>query len=276
MNFSDRSYPYPVLGIGDNFTGDENKDLFKPVLVVSSDFRKIRLDITWQLRNEELLKLVNSEQAVFCTQLYCKSTLYRQSFLSKKQKEIIELKSNLLRDGVDVDFFICAAEDINNYKNSMFSPLFSGISFDIEKGDMLAYGGSTTFCADKSPEEMKSISSFMSIDTENKSDVPMHNEYDGDKITIILSQEDYRMYQSIKKENLLTNTLHSSVVLPALAEAIRFLDSKEGNDYKDKKWYDLLKNLVSRHQTDDPLQTAQKILDLPVNRSFTSLHDNLI
>lgn len=276
MNYNGRTYPYPVLGIDDNFTGDENKDTFKPILTVSSDYRKIKLDITYHLKNDELLKLINSNQAVFCTQLYCRSTMFRQSFISKKQKELIEIKSNQLRDEVEVDFFICASEDIKDYKNSMFNTVFTGVSFEIEKGDLLGYGGSTTFFANKTPEELKSISSFMSIDTENKSEVPMYNDYDGDKITIILSQEDYETYQSIKKESLLTSTLHSSVVLPALAEAIRFLATNEGDDYKNRKWHELLSSLIEKHPTDDPLQSAQKILDLPVNRSFSTLYNNLI
>jgi len=275
MNYNGRTYPYPVLGINDNFLGDETKVTFKPELVVSSDYRKIRLDITYQLKNDELLKLIYKEQAAFCAQLYCRSTMFRQSFLCKKQTEIIEIKSSQLRDEVDVDFFICASEDIRDYKNSMFNAVFEGVSFDIEKGDLLAFGGSTTFFANKSPEELKSISSFMSIDTENKAEVPMYNDYDGDKITIILSQEDYDTYQFIKKESLLTSTLHSSLVLPALAEAIRFLNSEEGNDYKNRRWHELLSGLIEKHQTDDPLQSAQKILDLPVNRSFSTLY-NLI
>jgi hypothetical protein len=276
MNYNGRTYPYPVLGIDENFTGDEYKDTFKPELIVSSDFRNIKLDIIFQLKNDELLKLINSNQAVFCAQLYCRSTMFRQSFISKKQKVLFEIKSSQLRDEVDVDFFICASEDINNYKNSMFNSVFAGISFDIEKGDLLGFGGSTTFFANKTPEELKSISSFMSVDTENKSEVPMYNDYDGDKITIILSKEDYIAYQSIKKESLLTSTLHSSIVLPALAEAIRFLTTNEGDDFKDRKWYELLSGLIEKHPTDDPLQSAQKILDLPVNRSFSTLYDNLI
>ena len=276
MNYNGRSYPYPVLGIDDNFVGDDNKDTFKPDLVVSSDYRKIKLDITYQLRNDELLKLINSCQAIFCAQLYCRSTLYRQSFLSKNQKDLIEIKSTRLRDAVEVDFFICAFEDIKNYRNPMFNPIFAGVSFDIEKGDLLGFGGSTTFFANKTPEELKSVSSFMSVDTENKSEVPMYNDYDGDKITIILSKEDYETYQSIKRESLLTSTLHSSVVLPALAEAIRFLSTSDGGDYKSRKWHELLTTLTEKFPTDDPLQSAQKILDLPVNRSFSTLFNNLI
>jgi len=271
MNYNSRAYPHPVLGVDDNYKDDFDKNTFKPILEVSSDYRKHKLEITFQLKNDELLKLISHEKAVFCTQLYCRSTMFRQSFLSKKQKDIFEIPSVKLRDDVMVDFLICANEEIKNYSNSKFNDVYTGISFEIERGDILSFGGNATFFAHKSPEELKSVSSFMSIDTQNKQEVPMHNEYESDKITIILSQEDYNIYQVIQKENIFVNTLHSSIVLPALSEAIRFI-SEEREEFSDKKWYILLSELVEKNQADDPLETAQKILDLPVNRAFNSLY----
>jgi hypothetical protein len=271
MNYNSRCYPHPILGVVNNFIIDPNKENYKPSLIVSSDFRKIKLEVTFKLDNEELLKIVQKGMAEFCIQLYCKSTMFRQSYSTKRQNEVFEINASQLRDDVEVDFFVCASENIPNYTNKQFSPVYGKSSFDIEIGDFLAFGGSTIFFAHKSPEELKNISSFMNIDTANKDNVPMYNDYDGDKITIILSQEDYEKYQIIKKENLFVGTLHSSLVLPALAEAIRFCKSQNGTDYKDKKWYILLMKLIEKNESDDPLLSAQKILDLPVNRSFESL-----
>lgn len=270
MNYNGRLYPHPVLGVDDNY-----KDTYRIDLNVSSDSRKIKLDLTYILENDELLNLIFKGSAEFCAQLYCRSTMFRQSFMCRKQKHIIEIESYKLRDSVEVDFFICASDEILNYSNTKFNSIYSKTSFDIEKGDLLAYGGSTTFFANKSPQELKNLSSFMSINTDNKSNEPIKNDYDGDKITIILSQEDYDMYQIIKKERLFTSTLHGSVVLPALAEVIRFMKTPEGQDYKENKWFLLLSKLLESYQTAEPLQTAQKILDLPVNRSFKSLFDIL-
>lgn len=271
MNYNGRTYPYPVLGINENFIDDINKDNFKPTLNVSSDYRKIKLEVTYQLRNEELLKQIKTNKVEFCMQLYCRSTMFRHSFLSKKQTEIFELNATALRDQVEVDFFICAIEDIHSYTNTQFSLIYAGSSFEIEAGDILAFGGSTIFFANKSPEELKNISSFMSIISENMSDEPMKIDYDNDKIIIILSEEDYENYGLIKDLSSFTSTLHSSVVLPVLAEVIRYMETIDGQDYKDKKWFIILSKLLEDKKASDPLIKAQKILDLPVNRSFSSL-----
>ena len=272
MKYNNRAYPHPVLGIDNNIN-----DTFDINLKVSTDSGKICINVTYNLSNSELNKIIKARQAFFCTQLYCKGTLYRETFESFKSiHETIEIESIRLHDLVEMDFFICACKEIPDYTNSLFNDDYKGYSFAIEKGDILAYGGKGNFYANKSPEELKSISAFMNIDTENKNNVPMSNNYDSDKITIILSQNDYELYQRIKIEKLLVNTLHSSVVLPALAEAIRFAKSDDKIDYLDKKWFILLDKLIQANETDDPLQTAQKILELPVNRSFSSLYNDLI
>jgi len=268
MNYNNRAYPHPVLGIANNFN-----DTFEVNLKVSTDKGKIRISIEYSLSNKDLYKFIKSRQAIFCVQIYCKGTLYREVFKSYKSlPEIIEIPSTRLHEQVDTDFFICSCEEIPDYTNSEFSDVYKGHTFLIEKGDILAYGGKGVFYANKSFEELKSVSAFMNIDTDNKKKVPMYNNYDSDKITIMLSKEDYELYQIIVKEKISIDTLHSSIVLPALSEVVRFHQSDESNEYSDKKWYMLLERLIDENKTDDPLQTTQKILNLPINRSFNSMY----
>jgi len=269
MNYNNRTYPHPVLGIDNNY-----QDSFEANLKVSADVGKISISIAYNMLNNGLNKLIKDRKASFCAQIYCKGTLFREVYKSfKALPDKIELESYKLHELVEVDFFVCACEDITNYTNTEFSDIYKGYSFLIEQGDILAYGGKGIFHANKAFEELKSVSAFMNIDAGDKKKMPMYNYYEGDKITIYLSQDSYELYQKVKNEKSYINTLHSSVVLPALSEAIRFLLSNESNDYKDKKWYYLLEKLIVSNQTDDPLQTAQKILDLPINRSFESLYE---
>lgn len=269
MNYSNRTYPHPVLGIENNY-----KDNFEASLKVSSDTGKISISIAYSILNRDLSKLIKDRKASFCAQIYCKGTLFREVYRSfKALPEPIELESAKLHELVEVDFFVCSCEEIVNYSNTEFSEIYQGYTFLIEKGDILAYGGKGIFHANKAYEELKSVSAFMNIDAGNKKKMPMYNYYEGDKITIYLSQNSYELYQKVKNERSYVSTLHSSVVLPALTEAINFLKSDESEDYKDKKWYYLLEKLIDSNQTDDSLQTAQKILDLPINRSFESLYD---
>ncbi len=269
MNYNNRAYPHPVLGIDNSIN-----DSFEVNLNVSTDRGLIGISLEYKLSNKDLAKLIKSHLATYCIQIYCKGALYREVFRSYKPlPQKIEIPATRLHEHVEVDFFICACEEIQNYTNSELSDDYKGYTYLVEKGDILAYGGKGIFYANKSYEELKSVSAFMNIDSGNKKTMPMYNYYEGDKITVYLSQSSYQLYQKIKNEKSYTDTLHSSVVLPALAEAIRFIDSGDASEYSDKKWHELLKKLIQSNETDDPLQTAQKILDHPVNRSFASLYE---
>jgi hypothetical protein len=269
MNYNNRTYPHPVLGIENNIN-----DSFEINFNVSTDKGLISINIEYKLSNKDLTKLIESRLATYCIQLYCKGTLYREVFRSHKPlPQKIDIPSTRLHDHVEADFFICACDKIVNYTNSSVSDDYKGYKFLIEKGDILAYGGKGIFYANKSFEELKSVSAFMNIDAGNKKTMPMYNDYEGDKITIYLSQSSYELYQKIKSQEFYFDTLHSSLVLPALIEAIRFTQSNESEDYQDRKWYILLDNLIQSNDIGDPLQIAQKILDHPVNRSFASLFE---
>lgn len=269
MNYNNRAYPHPVLGIDNNIN-----DTFEVNFNISADKGEISISLEYRLSNKDLTKLIKSRIVTFCIQIYCKGTLYREVFTSYKfLPKTIKIPATRLHEHVEADFFICACDEILNYTNSEFSADYKGYTFLIEKGDILAYGGKGIFYANKSFEELKSVSAFMNIDSGDKKIMPMYNYYDGDKITIYLSQSSYELYQKVKNEKTYTDTLHSSVVLPALAEAIRFLESDDSKEYLDRKWYALLEKLIQSNATDDPLQTAQKILDQPVNRSFSSLYE---
>lgn len=269
MNYNNRSYPHPVMGINESM-----QDSFEVNLNVSADKGLIGLSLQYKLLNKELEKLIYDRKATYCVQIYCKGTLYREVFSSHKPLPTkIEIPSTRVHDQVEADFFICACDEIPDYSNSSFSDDYRSYTYLIEKGDILAYGGKGIFYANKTFEELRSVSAFMNIDSGDKKVMPMYNYYDGDKISVYISQSSYELYQNIKNEKSYIDTLHSTVVLPALAEAIRYVQSDESSDLSDKKWFILLSKLIESNQTDDPLQTAQKILNYPVNRSFASLFE---
>jgi hypothetical protein len=267
MRYNNRLFPHPVLNIGDDIEG-----VFKVELQVETNKDLIKISPRYQLKNSTLEKLIEEGQAVFTAQIYCRGTMFRETYETTETIPVpIQMKATRLNEQVEADFFICANNELSDYRNDGASPDYTGYTFDLEYGDILALGGSGKFFANKSPEKLKSVSAFMNINTSGKKDKPMYNSYDGRKITIMLPQKDYEKYQLIEKNKFYVNTLHSTIVLPALAEALHFMETQEAEEFSDNLWYELLEELKNKNQDSDPLMTAQKILALPVNRSFTSL-----
>ncbi len=266
MLYNNREYPHPVLGIGDSVAGE-----FKVHLSVKAGRETVKIESVFELGNADLNKLIEDGKAVFATQIYCRGTMYRNIINSKTAiaKQFI-IPTSKLRDQVEVDFFVCAEEMIPSYTNSASHSDYNGYSFSIEKGDILAYGGKGIFNANKTPEELKAISAFMNVDKYENENGPFYNFYDGDKITIRLSESDYIKYQQIVSNPFISDIVHSSVVLPALMEAIEIINSGS-DDYKDKAWYNILDKLIEETKEDVLLKVGQKILANPINRAFNTI-----
>lgn len=264
--YNNRNYPHPVLGVNEDINGE-----FQVHLSVDADKNYIKVKPTFLLNNNALKNIIDGKKALFATQVYCRATMFRTMFKSETSKpDPILIETPKLREEVELDFFICANEKIATYNNADFHEDYQGFSFDIDRGDILGYGGKGKFNASKAPEELRAVSSFMNIDKHNHKHNYAYNNYDSAKITILLSEKDYHAYQEIAANPSTTAILHSSIVLPALIEAIHEIElGKE--DYSENAWFKILKDLIEETKETSLLKIAQKILDNPINRSFSTI-----
>jgi hypothetical protein len=267
MRYNNRLFPHPVLGIEDDVLGE-----FTAELTYKSDKDFITLSPTFKLVEDSLQQLIESDKAYFLTQVYCRGTMFREIFKSKSSlPDPIIIPSIKLKHEVEVHFFICAKQDIEKYFSKSFHLEYKGSKFVVDRSDILAYGGKAKFVANKSPEELRSVSSLIRIKNSEKTPHPMWNEYDGEKIEIMLCEDDYNNYQLTLKNRIFHNLLHSAIVLPALIDALYFIDSPESKDYEEKRWYKALRNIKSNSKVQDNFQIAQNILDQPNERTFNTI-----
>src|SRR5688572_14093538 len=236
MRYNNRHFPHPVLGIEDDVLAD-----FSAELTYKSDKDYITLTTIFRLNEQSMQHLIEEEKAYFLIQVYCSGTMFREVFKAKSAlPDLIRIPSLKLRGDVEVHFFICAVKDIDNFFSKSFNPEYKGFKFSIQRSDILAYGGKAKFIANKSPEELKSVSALIRVRNSQKSDHSMWNEYEGEKIEIMLCEEDYNNYQIVLKNRVFNNLLHSSIVLPALIDALYFIDTPEAKDSSERRWFKAL------------------------------------
>jgi hypothetical protein len=269
MKYNNRLYPHPVLGIMDDIKG-----IFSCNLSVESDKDVIVLKPAFSLDNHDLEELVKSGDANLCIHVYCRGTMFRESY---EIKDIVsgEIKINAsdLNGETEVDFLICSNKEVSNYNNSNANQIYGQNIFQIEKGDILAYGGKGKFFANKSPEQLKAVSSIMKIKKGNFKNGPFYNEY-GDKfVTVYLSEIDYNYYYEFKENKKLINILHASIVIPSLMEAIYFMKGNDvgSNEFEESEWFKIITNNLDTIKGNTVLEKIQEMLDLPLNREFLSL-----
>lgn len=269
MKVNSKSYPHPVLGNEDDLGGSFSIDPFRYELKKD----EIVLNPSFALKNAGIEELVRKGKASFVAEVECRSTFFRKSFSGRNPVEQFAFPSKLARERVTVGFYVCADENIPGYKPTQPHADYEGALFDVEAGDILAFGGYTSFLADKNFDPLRPpISSFMSITEGFHHEGPMEIDYEQEKITIVLSKADWANYWSVRGQKVAEGMLHGAIVFPVLIDALHQVKNN-GSDYENYGWFGRLEAILDARGLRDkePFEVAQKILDNPVTRSFQSI-----
>lgn len=70
--------------------------------------------------------------------------------------------------------------------------------------------------------------------------------------------------------------LHASIVLPVLTDALHTMATNQSS-YRDQQWFSRIEQICMERglSTDEPFESAQKILQFPIARSFRSIKDEM-
>jgi hypothetical protein len=269
MKVKNVSYPYPVLGNEDDVEGAFNINFSH---IQGND--KINLIVKIQLKNPTLEKAIEHKKACFFLEIECNSTFYRTSYKSYEYKNIFELDAKKVRDRVTVKFFIRAMENLPNYSIFGCNPDYTGLTFDISKGDVLAVGGVSSFIAEKGFDPLRPIvASFVVVKEGHHDDGEIIPDFsNSNRIIIKLSKKDWSRYRILKGRTWMSPIIHACIVFPVLAEAIRRINLDDP-DIEETRWCGRLKTILEQKQLplDDPFHSAQKILQYPLDRSLTQI-----
>ncbi len=270
MKYDNRNYPHPVLGINEDIEGS-----FSGHLTVKSNIKTTVLNPILTLKNETLEKLIESGNASYMMHIYCRGTMFRRSYIVKDPlSDSFEIPTGDLSGETEVDFFLCANDFLRVYKNTGANKIFDDSSFVIDKGYILAYGGKGKFFANKSPEKLKAVSSFMRIKCSGSDSGPFKLHLDEDKyITIEVSKKDHDQYLSLILNQKNWSILHLGIVFPALIELANMIQNESPGiaDMMDSQWFIIFQKLLEEAKGNSTIEKVQYILDLPLNRALIDL-----
>jgi hypothetical protein len=268
MRLSDRSYPYPVVGNRDDVPGAA----FQAAVELSSDKEAIYFDTAIACSSKTINNLVKRGDASFVLHVECSNTLFRRAFEFHTPNHRIQIPADNLNDAVEVNVFARATRDLSAYKVDSAHSDYGDVTFEVEKGDILAVGEGHVFDLDASFDALKSIGSIMEIhESAQEGDLPMRVEFNAPKIQIVLSRKDFADYKLLKVHESVTVALTTAIILPVLVEAIHYMKDDEAND--SLRWVRALHRRTESMGLkieDEALELAQRILELPVKRTFAS------
>ena len=274
MKFNDVTFPHPVLGIGDAINGKTGftKD---PEINITTESYKVVIECN--LANEDLKKLLQNGKAEFLCDTTCTNTVYRDNVVCNTSKIEIEIPKKQVKGKVEFTCLLVAKENLSAYSNSKAHPDYNGYTFDLDKGDVLAFFGEFTFDADIKYEKLKAVSSFMEV-VENESITFTNIDLKKPKIEVQLPTNDYNAYKSdaIAHEIKFAPMFHSSLVLNALLIALYNFD-----EHKEYLWAKALKyrldneeqfKTLSIEEKENIPEIAQRLLGNPFSRLLNGLN----
>jgi len=274
MKFNNISFPHPVLGIADTISG--NIDFSDEVLSEKGIYR-IKFELNQN--NNDINQLLQQDKAEYFCEVTCTNTLYREIFTSSDNNINFEIPKKNVKGKVEFTCLLISKTAIPDYVNTDVHSDYEDFDFDIEKGDVLAFFGKSSFNADIRYERLKAVSQILVVKPTKDFDIVNIN-LEEPKITVEIPEEDYENFASnYADDKKYDPVFHSSIVLNALLIALYNIKK-----YKDKFWAeaiiyrienekDIFQNLGIDESENVP-EIAQRLLEKPLSRLFTGL-DNL-
>lgn len=287
MQMKCRNYPYPVLDYySDNFVNCT----FQTAIITKITKTAYVLEATSITSSRDLRKYIEDDKACYALYIECPTTMYRQMFKSKSTSFTVELPVDCVEGKVQICPFIVAVSDIENYSCSNFHSDFAGLTFNINKGDVLAIDKDSDFDAMKEADVLRNIASIFSVKENKESNPPvMDVNILDNKIEILMSPQNYKIYTTLKQDTTRTAILSSMIVIPALVHIVDMLKNGkiDCEEYEDRRWFRALKrrmhelglNIENIDEGESAIVIANKLVGTPIDDAFkvlSSMYDSPI
>lgn len=270
MRLSARSYPHPVLGNRDDVPGVA----FQAALEMSADKQYIYIKADINCSCNTINTLLGDGRAAYMLHVECSNTLFRRAYEFHEPQHRISIRADYLNDAVEVNVFVVATESIVQYTLTEAHSDYRNAAFDIQRGDILAVGEGQVFHVESGFDSLSRIGSIMQINESPKDgDIPMEPDFNGDKIVIFLSKNDFADYKMLKLHEGVRGPLTTTIVLPVLVEAIHILKEESDGIDDTRRWIRALQRRIealSLIRESSPIVLAQHILELPIKRALSS------
>lgn len=290
MHIGKRLFPYPILN-SERLFSQFKQSLFSLQYEEEIDkdnslysFKNVRC----VLENDYLKTLVSEGKANIVCVIECAPTMFRRTYNLGLEPKDIKVSLMNLNGKVSVSAFIVATENISNYKCDDFLDDYDGYAFSVEKHDILAVDDGFVNRIDFNSEEEdnKKSSIFLVIKDKTIKDETMLIDFDSEKITISLPEEQYNRYYKTKSKKNFFNLYFSIMVVPALGYAISRL--QRDNELVDQlridyKWFNAFavayKEAHKEELTDEEFikmngnKEAQVLFNMPVTKALDDIFD---
>jgi hypothetical protein len=219
--------PYPVLyPLGEEYLSEQGyKDASfdvagDPEVTVDSVTHNIWIKFDFVLDEGTLKSLVESGDALFYVNVECGLTYYRKPIIQADEHFELEIPYSEVSGSLEIFVGVIAAKDIKSFHAAGFADRFGNVTFDIDKGDILAAGtGWSVELEELDGEATPYI--YVARDESEDDHNALWVDWSNDVLTIYLQKELYDIYYNRAKGEKFKSILMALVMKPAILSALQ-------------------------------------------------------
>jgi hypothetical protein len=281
MNITNRLFTYPVLS---DEKDDYKESLFNVDFVQAMQgVNSLIMIFDIAMNCPELEQLILNGQAEYVIHLECSTTAYREVLRSVSKHIEHTIPIGRVNGSFDAVAFVILKKNVSNFSCTDWVDDYSGITFNLFAGSILAYQNLQSLDITKDYEEFTNAGSIFSIYKRiTEDDRPAEINLDSSKIRIGLGTKDYDIYAIYAAKTELQALFHSMLVLPALVYVFEELKQEGGEEtYHNKEWFIALEKAYSKrgivfmeevlNAEKTSYQLAQEAMELPLSKAFDQI-----
>ena len=282
MEIKYKLYPYPVLS---SYSDDYKRGQYETSIDVVKEGYNLKVDFLANLTSNGLKEQIKAGNAQYVYHLECAQTGYRKVVSTTNVAESFIIENKLVSGKLQICSFVVATEDITGFTTDDFHDDYSGATFDIEAGCVMAVGVMVTVDVSKDIDDLANTPSIFSIiRNADASCREMLVDMSGRKIIIKLPLDDYYRYKKLAVTPEYQPVLNSLTVIPALVYVLgelKIMPVQDRMENQDTLWYKTIsKALLTKFDCDvesedfnsrNTIELAQKLINDPVSEAFRIL-----
>ena len=289
MQVKNKLYPYPVLNqnpINSTFFNRNFKLCFEGEKAKDQVLLK---NIHFETNSDYIAELYrNGAIDVVCI-VECSHSVFRKCYpITDVPGKPLRLKTSDFNGKVEISLFAYAKKDFS-ISSEEFLDDYQGVSFPIDKYDILAVDDGVTVKFDHLESEENLAKSIFSItvDEDLNPDDAYNAFYDGRKISIFLSRAQYENYNIVYNSPNFKEVFFNMLLVPVLTEAFTTIKRLLEDDFVfddicgKYSWFASVKNgyrnLFNQELTKEifldqsPVSLAQELLGKPLAPSLVNI-----
>lgn len=271
-----RLFTYPVLAEGRD---DYKTCKFSAEVKTSTDAADdLVFDVKLSTDCAELNRLIARGDAEYLFHVECPTTVYRKIFTHADGEFVCKIPLRDVKDKLYCVAFIVLRRDVKNFFCDDWNEDFDGLSFDMQKGSILAYQNFQPLTLVEDPNLFKNVGSIFSVYRRLDEDAPFAFDLTTQKIRIGLNSKDYALYRRYCANPTLQPILNAMIILPVLVAVFDEL-KQDIQEHESDAWFLSLTAAYKRRgkifdevlATEDALTLAQEVMGSPITQALKSI-----